>query len=147
MSDLLPIARGREKLVAEKERWARERRTFQTRDDAPGGRLPPGQHRARDWPVLDLGTHPNIPAKDWRLSVEGMVDVPTVFTYGELALIPRTERKVDIHCVTSWSRLGDTFAGVSTRDILAEVRPRDEARFVLIKSFDGYTVNLPVDYL
>ena len=36
---------------------------------------------------------------------------------------------------------------MAARDLIAEVRPRDEAQFVLIKSYDGYTVNLPVDYL
>ncbi len=141
------IAAKRAKLVAEKERWARDRKGFAPRATASSPKLPPGQHLVRDWPVLDLGTHPNLPAKDWRLSVEGLVDVPTVFTHHDLTLIPRTERTVDIHCVTSWSRLGDRFGGVATRDLLAEVRPRDEARFVLIKSYDGYTVNLPVDYL
>lgn len=146
MSDDARIAAKRAKLVSEKERWARENKQF-GKPDAPSGRLPRGQHLVRDWPVLDLGTHPNIPAKDWTLRVEGLVDVPTTFDYHELSLIPRSERTVDIHCVTSWSRLGDTFAGVATRDLIAEVRPRDEAKFVLIKSFDGYTTNLPVAYL
>lgn len=145
--DTARIAAKRAKLVSEKERWARERKRFGTPETPPGRRLPAGQHLVRDWPVLDLGTHPNIPAKDWTLRIEGLVDVPTTFDYRELSLIPQSERRVDIHCVTAWSRLGDTFSGVTTRDLIAEVRPRDEARFVLIKSYDGYTTNLPVDYL
>lgn len=141
------IAAKRAKLISEKERWARERKSFGTPPVQVAAKLPRGQHLVREWPVLDLGTHPNIPAKDWTLTVDGLVDVPTRFDYRELALVPKSERTVDIHCVTSWSYLGATFAGVATRDLVAEVRPQDDARFVLVKSYDGYTTNLPIDYL
>ncbi|NQW11311.1 MAG: sulfite oxidase-like oxidoreductase [Alphaproteobacteria bacterium] len=156
MNDDAMVAAKRAKLVREKERWAREGRRFggavpvAAPVAAPAGtgrRLPLGQHEVKDWPVLDLGTHPNLPAKDWTLSIEGLVDCPTMFSFDDLALIPQTERVSDIHCVTSWSRYDNRWRGVAARDLIAEVRPRDEARFVLIKSYDGYTVNLPVDYL
>ena len=101
----------------------------------------------RDWPVLDLGTHPNIPAKDWSLSVEGLVHGPMTLNYADLQAIPQTERVSDIHCVTFWSRLDNRWRGVATLDLLAEVRPREEARFALVKSYDGYTTGLPLEYL
>jgi len=142
------IQASRARYVQEKEAWARNRRGAPKAADYPaGGRIPVGQHLVRDWPILDLGTHPNIPAKDWSLSVEGLVDHAARFGYRDLALIPQTERKVDIHCVTFWSRLDMRFAGVATQDLLAEVRPRASARFALIKSYDGYTTSLPIDYL
>ncbi|HAD87746.1 MAG TPA: sulfite oxidase-like oxidoreductase, partial [Rhodospirillaceae bacterium] len=45
----------RSKLTETKEQWARDKRQPQTRRRDGGGRLPPGQHLAKDWPVLDLG--------------------------------------------------------------------------------------------
>ena len=146
------IAAARAKLVREKQRWARERRQ-PAGSGSPGPastgdrRLPPGQHLVRDWPVLDLGTHPNLNPRDWRLAVDGLVDAPTVFGLDDLAAIPPFETVADIHCVTFWSRYDNRWRGVSTRDLLAEVRPRDEARFLLIKCYDGYTTNLPVEFL
>ena len=143
----------RDKLIRRKEQWARENRSAPDRRSAPAetdgtaARVPKGQHKVRDWPVLDLGSSPVVPQTDWSLSIEGLVERPTRYAFADLEGIPRTERTVDIHCVTFWTRLDNTFTGVSLDDILAEVRPRPEARFVLVKSYDGYSTNLPVEYL
>lgn len=148
MTDGPLIPADRRKLVAAKTAWARERRAPAGKPGDPEARrLPPGQHRVRDWPVLDLGTHPNLNPKDWRLSVEGLVSTPTVFALADLQAIPPFEVTADIHCVTAWSRLDNRWRGVATRDLIAEVRPHDEARFVIVKSHDGYTTNLSADWL
>lgn len=148
MSDGPFIPGDRARLVERKTAWARERRAPAGRTGDPDARrLPPGQQRVRDWPVLDLGTHPNLNPKDWRLTVEGMVTTPTVYSLADLAAIPPFEVTADIHCVTAWSRLDNRWRGVATRDLIAEVRPHDEARFVIVKGYDGYTTNLSVDWL
>jgi len=148
MRDDPTIPADRAKLVAAKTAWARDRRLPAGRPGEAGARrMPPGQHLVRDWPVLDLGTHPNLNPKDWRLSVEGLVDRPVTLSLADLATIPAFESTSDIHCVTAWSRLDNRWKGVSTRDLVAEARPRDEARFVIVKSHDGYTTNLSVDWL
>ena len=90
MTDGPPIPADRAKLVAAKTAWARDRRAPAARPiDPESRRLPPGQHRVRDWPVLDLGTHPNLNPKDWRLSVEGLVASPAVFSVADLEAILR----------------------------------------------------------
>src|SRR6185437_6557524 len=61
----------RPKLVAAKERWAREGRLLTGGARPESERLPPGQHRVRDWPVLDLGILPAIATASWRLTVDG----------------------------------------------------------------------------
>ncbi len=148
MSDEPLIPADRRKLVERKTAWARERRAPAGKPGNPEARrLPPGQHRVLDWPVLDLGTHPNLNPKEWRLSVEGLVSTPTMFSLSDLEAIPPFEVTADIHCVTAWSRLDNRWRGVSTRDLIAEVRPHDEARFAIVKSHDGYTTNLAVDWL
>ncbi len=51
----------------------------------------------------------------------------------------------DIHCVTTWSRYDNQWEGLATRDLLAACRPREEARFVVLSSSDGYTTNLALE--
>ena len=148
MNDGPMIPADRAKLVERKTAWARERRAPTGRaGDPEARRLPPGQQRVRDFPVLDLGTHPNLNPRDWRLSVEGLVSTPTVFSLADIEAIPPFDVTADIHCVTAWSRLDNRWRGVATRDLIAEVRPHDDAKFVIVKSYDGYTTNLSIDWL
>ena len=138
------LATTRPKLVAAKERWAREGRLLTGGRGARGERLPPGQHLVRDWPVLDLGIVPTIATEQWRLVVDGLVEKPLDWSWAEFLAQPQTEDVSDIHCVTAWSRFDNLWQGVSARHILALARPTAEARFVVFHSYDDYTTNLPL---
>jgi DMSO/TMAO reductase YedYZ molybdopterin-dependent catalytic subunit len=48
----------------------------------------------------------------------------------------------DIHCVTRWSRLDNRFSGVHIREIMRRIRPKPEARYVMIHADPDYTTNL-----
>ena len=134
------------KLTASKQRWAQEGR-FLTGHTArsEAERLPPGQHLVTNWPVLDLGMHPDIPASRWRLEVFGAVERPVLWDWAGFQALPQTRAVSDIHCVTTWSRYDNAWDGVLTRDLLQAVAPRGEARHVVLQSYDGYTTNLPLD--
>ncbi|MEQ1864568.1 MAG: sulfite oxidase-like oxidoreductase [Micropepsaceae bacterium] len=131
------------KLIAAKEKWARERRliTGQT-DEAHVHRLPPGQRQVTNWPVLDLGLMPDVSKGDWRMTVDGLVENPVVLNFEQLLALPQTESVSDIHCVTKWSRFDNLWNGVATRDLIALVRPKAEARHVVFHALDGYTTNV-----
>jgi DMSO/TMAO reductase YedYZ molybdopterin-dependent catalytic subunit len=136
----------REKLVAAKQRWAREGRLLTGRPSRrEEDRLPPGQRKTVDWPVLDLGAHPNIPLDRWRLIVDGLVDDPMRLDWAAFQALPQRDLESDIHCVTSWSRFDNAWRGVAVTDLLQAVQPKPEARFVMLHSFDTYTTNLPLD--
>lgn len=135
----------RDKLTAAKEKWAREGRGLTGGKAAPAGRrLPPGQRETVDFPVLDLGDQPNLSTRDWSLSVGGMVDNPIRWDWDAFMAQPQTELVSDIHCVTTWSRYDNAWTGVAARHLLSLVRPRKDARFLLLRSFDGYTTNIPL---
>jgi DMSO/TMAO reductase YedYZ molybdopterin-dependent catalytic subunit len=137
--------RSRTKLIESKQRWAREGRLLTGRAGDPAAeRLPPGQREVRDWPVLDLGGRPSVTAADWRLAVDGLVEQPLALDWQALQDLPQSEFRSDIHCVTAWSRFDNLWRGVATRDLLARVRPRPGARFVICHAYDGYTTNLPL---
>lgn len=135
----------KEKLVRVKEMWARDGRllTGSTADPARD-RLPPGQTRVAELPVLDLGIQPEVPLSAVHLTLDGLVEEPTTLSWAALQALPQEERVNDIHCVTQWSRFDCRWEGVPVPVLLALVRPKPEARFVLLHAHDGYTTNLPL---
>jgi DMSO/TMAO reductase YedYZ molybdopterin-dependent catalytic subunit len=110
-------------------------------------RIPPGQARTRKWPVLHYGSVPQVPTETWRLEISGLVERPLAFTWSEFRALPRVRVFADFHCVTRWSRLGNVWEGVSTREIMNRAGVRPEVRFALPLGYDGgWTTNLPLEY-
>jgi len=107
-------------------------------------RLPPGQHRVSNLPVLDLGVHPVIDLTEWRLAIHGLVANPLELTWDELRALPQIEITADIHCVTHWSSLDVHWSGVAMKSLLDIAQPQPEGRFVTLYSYDNYTTNLPL---
>ncbi len=108
-------------------------------------RLPPGQYDAGDdWPVLTAEVTPNLRPEQWSMSVDGLVETPTTWSWEEAHALPQSEFHGDIHCVTTWSKLGVTFGGVSVDELLTVAGPRPGATHVLATSTTGYTTNLPL---
>lgn len=118
-------------------------------DTQRGGRLertPPGQQLTSKWPVLHYGSVPKVDPRDpdWSLRIFGLVDEPYELTYDEIRAMPAVDVVCDMHCVTHWSRLDNTFTGVPTKTIIERAKPKPEARFVLCHSEAGFTVNVPL---
>ncbi len=107
-------------------------------------RLPPGQVLTERWPVLHYGPIPPFDPKTWDLQVFGLVEQPLRLTYDEFRALPRVAVTADMHCVTTWSRFDMRWEGVAVSEIVARVRPRPEARFVIVHCEHGYTTNLPL---
>ena len=134
------------KLTRTKEKWAREGRFLTGKITRPEDqRLPPGQHLTQDWPVLDLGVVPPVSRERWRLDVYGAVETPVFWTYAEFAGQKQDRSTSDIHCVTTWSRYDNEWEGLATRELLVACQPRDDARFVVLHCYDGYTTNLALE--
>ena len=134
------------KLTRTKEKWAREGRFLTGRVTRPEDqRLPPGQHLTKDWPVLDLGVVPPVSRERWRLDVYGAIENPVFWTFAEFSAQKQAQFTSDIHCVTTWSRYDNAWEGLATRELLAACQPHDDARFVVLHSYDGYTTNLALE--
>lgn len=115
------------------------------RDVADSSRVPPGQHLVRDFPVLSAGPTPRLPLADWSFSIVGEVDEPRRWTWDEFRKLPTETVKVDIHCVTKWTKLDTSWTGVSLDILLEQVE--SAAEFAVAYSDGGYTTNLPVEDL
>jgi DMSO/TMAO reductase YedYZ molybdopterin-dependent catalytic subunit len=107
-------------------------------------RLPPGQHESSSWPVLAAEPTPRLDIAAWTFRVEGLVQNPITWSWDEIHSLPEATFVGDIHCVTTWSRLGMTFKGVSVDTLLAEAKPTSQATHVVAFSHTGYTTNLPL---
>ena len=119
-------------------------RGFKSRG-APDPRLPPGQYDVgQDWPVLTAEATPSLSTETWTFSVGGLVEQPTTWTWDQIRALPGSSFSGDIHCVTTWSKLGVSFQGVSVDTLLAAARPLPSASHVLATSHTGYTTNLPL---
>lgn len=119
-------------------------RGFQRRRDveASPDRVPPGQYVTSDFPVLSAGPTPRISAEEWRFRVTSEQGEETTWTWEEFSTLPAEAVKVDIHCVTKWSKLDTDWRGVSVDTILKGVG--SSAAFATAHSYGGYTTNLPV---
>jgi DMSO/TMAO reductase YedYZ molybdopterin-dependent catalytic subunit len=108
-------------------------------------RLPPGQYDTGDqWPVLTAEVTPKLAKSDWTFTIEGLVEHPSTWTWDEIHALPPSTYQGDIHCVTTWSKLAMTWAGVSVDTLLDVARPQPTASHVLAFSHTGYTTNLPL---
>ncbi|HET6882202.1 MAG TPA: molybdopterin-dependent oxidoreductase, partial [Pirellulales bacterium] len=83
----------------------------------------------------------------WSLRIFGLVERELVFDLAEFQKLPRVKVFADFHCVTRWSRLGNVWEGVSSRELLARAGVKPSANFVVCHAYDnGWTTNLPLRY-
>ena len=116
-------------------------------DTVRNQRVPPGQSRTKKWPVLDASGAPRLDPERWRFRISGLVEENVEWSLQEFLALPRRKVFSDFHCVTRWSRLGNMWEGVTTRELVQRAGgARAEARFVTVYGFDdGWTTNLPLD--
>ncbi len=118
---------------------------FQRRESLDPGvakRVPPGQSLTTKWPVLTYGAVPRFNPSAWSFRCFGLVEEEQRWSWTEFNQLPRTSLTCDMHCVTHWSRLDNRFSGVSVREILARVKVKPEARYVMVHADPDYTTNL-----
>ncbi|MGD0003347.1 MAG: molybdopterin-dependent oxidoreductase [Anaerolineaceae bacterium] len=110
------------------------------------GRLPPGQSYTQRFPVLHYGPVPPFTPATWDFRVWGEVEIPLRLTWEEFNKLPHSQVKMDIHCVTKWSKFDTLWEGVLVRTLLdqGQVKLTPKARFVLEHAEYGFTANVPL---
>jgi DMSO/TMAO reductase YedYZ molybdopterin-dependent catalytic subunit len=110
---------------------------------ADASRLPPGQYLDPGFPVLSAGPTPRVALDTWDLRVDGRVAHPQRWTWEQFLALPRETPRVDIHCVTKWSKLDTTWEGVSLDTILEPAEPL--GGYLIAHCDGGYTTNLSLE--
>jgi len=110
------------------------------------GRLPPGQSLTQKFPVLHYGAVPAFDPLNWDFRVFGEVETPLRLTWAEFEQLPRTRLKMDIHCVTRWSKFDTEWEGVSVTSLIDAglIRLKPDAKFVIQNAEYGFSANLPL---
>ena len=138
---------SRDRYIEAKQRWAEKQkaRGVTARAVASADRLPPGQKLTSGFPVLDLGVQPDIPLNEWTLTLDGLVENPTVLGWAQFNALPQVEDVSDFHCVTTWSKFDCRWGGVAFTTLYELARPKPGARYVYFTSYDGYSENVPLE--
>lgn len=104
-------------------------------------RLPPGQRVIRALkPMGGEAGDPDIGR--FRLRVHGEVEAPFELTFADFLALPQLEKRLDVHCVTSWTVLGARFEGVALRTLAERARVKPSARYVIFEAAHDYTSNV-----
>lgn len=117
-------------------------RGFHGREADSAHKLPPGQYETRGFPVLSAGPTPRIPLDRWQFTIATEQGKSYSWSWPQLLSLPQEDVRVDIHCVTKWSKFDTVWRGVAVDTLLRNVDT--SADFVTAHSYGGYTTNLPL---
>ena len=111
-------------------------------------RLPPGQYdTGSSFPVLTAEVSPKIATDEWTFRIDGLVEGSRTWDWRGVHALARSGYSGDIHCVTTWSKLGTSFTGVGVDELLGLAGVRPEATHAVCWSHTGYTTNLPLEHI
>jgi DMSO/TMAO reductase YedYZ molybdopterin-dependent catalytic subunit len=92
----------------------------------------------------------------YTLSVDGLVEKPSFFSYADLRAMPQTAQTSDFHCVEGWSVPDVDWGGIRFSEIVKRVTPKPEAKFVVfhslgktnpVQGFGHYVESIELDVL
>ena len=111
-------------------------------------RLPPGQYLTEKWPVLHAGTVPETDLSTWDFFVEGEVENPIRLSWDEFNELPRTRAHAGHPLRHPLEPLRRHVLG-RPLERARGARPSDarSARYVVAHSEQGYTANVPIEFL
>ncbi len=112
-------------------------------------RIPPGQKLVpkERFPVLHYASVPKVDLSKFALEIYGHIENHIVLSWSDLMKLPRAKVKTDFHCVTGWSVLDLEWEGIPFLEIYKLAKPKDDAKYVMFRSLDGYKTNVPLDLL
>jgi DMSO/TMAO reductase YedYZ molybdopterin-dependent catalytic subunit len=115
--------------------------------ELPPRALPPGQKLANGVPVLHYGPVPRFRPDSWRLVVNGATadGAEHHLDVARFEALPRTTLTADMHCVTRWSVLDNTWTGVTALALMEAVPPADDVTHVMAWAEYGYSANLRIE--
>ncbi|MGD2251553.1 MAG: sulfite oxidase-like oxidoreductase [Anaerolineales bacterium] len=111
------------------------------------GRMPPGQALTKKFPVLHYGPVPPFDPGNWDFRIWGEVEEERRWNWRQFQELPRTSVRMDIHCVTRWSKADTAWEGVSLKQLVDDgiIRLKPTCSHVMQHCEYGFTVNLPLE--
>lgn len=110
--------------------------------------IPSGQQLVakNKWPIIGEKRPAKID-RPWQLEIKGLVGNALCVSPEDLSSMNQTRMRIDIHCVTRWSRQAVEFEGVLLSELLAQANVNTDARFIsfISRSERNHSTSLPVD--
>ena len=135
----------KDKFIKAKERWALKMKGQWKPAPRSEDRLPPGQREVHNFPVLDLGIHPEVSLDQWSLRIRGKVESPVTLDWASFNRLPQFEDTSDFHCVTTWSQYDMKWGGVAFFTLADLVKPTTAASHVFFKCHDDYSTSVAME--
>ena len=102
-----------------------------------------------DFPVLSVEPPPDVPAEDWVLTVDGLVERPLTIDRAAWSALRRLTETADFHCVTGWTADDVRWGGVPPSALLEQAGLRPEAGYAAFHAVRhvgaGYLSSLPLE--
>ena len=114
---------------------------------SPSRTLPPGQRLANGFPVRHYGPVPRFRPDRWRLTVNGATEDGQEHHLDVEAFAALARGRVvgDLHCVTKWSVLDNSWEGVLASTLTDTVPPAADVTHVMAWAEYGYSANLRLE--
>lgn len=93
------------------------------------------------WPVLSAGPTPQVDTGTWEFVIRDGSGTEHRWSWEQLLALGVEDVRVDIHCVTHWSKLDMPWRGVSLDKLFENVETGFD--YVMAHSYGGYTSNVP----
>ncbi|EWG07614.1 MAG: oxidoreductase molybdopterin binding protein [Candidatus Aramenus sulfurataquae] len=88
---------------------------------------------------------PEVDITKYRLTVTGLVENKLEFSYEELLKMIDVDYVRDFHCVTGWSVKDVRWEGIKIRRLADMAKVKENAKWAVFYSLDGYTSVVPVE--
>ncbi len=92
---------------------------------------------------------PVVDAKQWVLTVKGLVDAPLNINYDEIKSMDSIEQYATLSCISN--KIGGDLVstalwkGIHLKDLLARAQVKPGAKYIVFRCSDGYDVGIPLE--
>ena len=98
------------------------------------------------FPVRSVEDVPDVPAEQWTVKVDGLVDTPLTVDHAQWTSLQRMNETVDFHCVEGWTVDDVRWGGVAPAVLLDQAGVRPEAKYAVFYARGGaYLSTVPLD--
>jgi DMSO/TMAO reductase YedYZ molybdopterin-dependent catalytic subunit len=125
--------------------------------------IPPGFEGPKMTPLLDAEVTPTylfyridkntivpvVDAKEWVLTIKGLVDAPLNINYNEIKSMDSIEQFATLSCISN--KIGGDLVstalwkGIRLKDLLARAQVKPVAKYIVFRCSDGYDVGIPLE--
>jgi DMSO/TMAO reductase YedYZ molybdopterin-dependent catalytic subunit len=118
--------------------------TSQVADDIGG----PVSDQFGAFPVRSVEAVPDVPADQWVVKVDGLVDKPLTIDRAAWNSLQRAKETVDFHCVEGWGVDSVRWGGVAPSVLFDQAGVKPEAKYAVVHAYGGeYLSSLPLDLM